>query len=228
MDKLILLHGALGSQAQFDHLNKKLSVSFDVLDFNFAGHGGLPLPESFSIELFVHNTLSFMDERQIASANIFGYSMGGYVALQLAHAYPERVNRIVTLGTKFHWTPESAEKEVRMMNPDIIKNKIPAFAASLAERHHPENWKEIMTRTGKMMTLLGEGAALTQDHFTSIENDVLVCIGSQDHMVTIQESERTAHHLKNGRLKIIEGFKHPLEAIDQNVLADICTQYFNS
>lgn len=226
MDKLILLHGALGSQAQFANLKKMLSASFDVYDFNFQGHGGLVLKGPFSIDLFVRNTLDFMDEQNITAAHIFGYSMGGYVALKLAHDYPVHVKKIVTLGTKFHWTPESAEKEVRMMNPEIIEQKIPVFAATLKERHQPEDWKEIMRRTGEMMTGLGDGMAMTEGHFATIENEVLVCIGTKDHMVSFEESERTAHQLKNGRLQKIDGFKHPLEAVDQNVLTDICKEFF--
>ena len=47
-----------------------------------------------------------------------GHSMGGYVALKLALKRPELVDRIITLGTKFNWTPEVAAKEVKMLNPD--------------------------------------------------------------------------------------------------------------
>jgi len=223
MDKLILLHGALGSQAQFTQLNEMLSGSFDVFDFNFEGHGGLPLTELFSIDLFVRNTIDFMDAHQIKKAHFFGYSMGGYVAIKMAHDFPERVSKVITLGTKFNWTPASAERDVRMMNPDIIEKKIPDFAATLAERHYPENWKEVMQRTGEMMTRMGDGEAMTKKHFEKIEQEVLICIGTQDHMVSIEESERTANQIRNGRLQTIDGFKHPFEAVDHKTIANICT-----
>ncbi len=225
-ENLILLHGALGSQAQFSNLKRILSDTFEVFAFNFEGHGGLPIKGPFRIDRFVRNTLDFMEVHRIQSAHFFGYSMGGYVALQLAHDHPEHVNKIVTLGTKFYWTPESAEKEVRMMNPEVIEKKIPAFAISLTERHHPEDWKDIMLRTGEMMTQLGNGAAMMANHFGEIENEVLVCIGTSDHMVSLEESEATAQQLKSGRLQTINGFKHPLEAIDQNLMAEICTGFF--
>lgn len=228
MDKLILLHGALGSQEQFANLKEMLSASFEVYGFNFEGHGGLPLNGPFTIDRFVSNTLEFMEEQNITAANIFGYSMGGYVALKLAHDYPARLKKIVTLGTKFDWTPESAERDVRMMNPEIIEKKIPDYAATLAERHHPEDWKEVMQRTGEMMTKMGDGKAMTKKHFEKIEQEVLICIGTRDHMVSIEESERTADQLRNGRLQTIDGFKHPLEAVDHKTLANICTNFLLS
>lgn len=224
-ENLILLHGALGSRAQLVELKAILEDEFNVYLLDFSGHGGLTFEGAFSIDLFVKDTLHFMDSQQLPAAHIFGYSMGGYVALKLAHTHPGRAGRIITLGTKYSWNPEAAAKEVRMMNPEVIEQKIPAFAASLAARHQPSDWKVIMNRTAEMMTALGAGEAMTAKDFTAIENEVLVCIGTDDHMVSIGESEMTAKELKNGHLKIIEGFRHPLEAVDKNKLASICTEF---
>lgn len=224
-EKLLLLHGALGSNVQFAELKEKLSSGFDVFDFNFTGHGGLPIQESFSIDLFVQDTMNFLERLGLHAVHIFGYSMGGYVALKLAHDFPGKANKIITLGTKFRWNPESAAREVRMMNPDVIEQKIPAFAATLLARHQPEDWKRIMRLTGEMMTALGDGVAMTPEEFNSIDHDVLVCIGTDDHMVTREETAETASYLKHGTLKIIEGFKHPLEAVDKDLLAEICVEF---
>lgn len=225
-ENLILLHGALGSKEQLAELKALLAEAFNVFLLDFSGHGGLEHEGAFSIDLFVKDTIQLMDRHQLPVAHIFGYSMGGYVALQLAHDHPGRAVKIITLGTKYSWNPEAAAKEVRMMNPDVIEQKIPAFAATLKARHQPSNWKNIMNRTAEMMTELGGGKAMIETDFASIENQVLVCIGTDDHMVSIEESERTAKQLKNGRLKIIEGFKHPLEAVDKNMLASICNEFF--
>lgn len=223
--KLLLLHGALGSKEQLKPLQELLSTSFDVEVFNFSGHGGEPVEGPFTIDLFVKNTISFMDEHHILSAHLFGYSMGGYVALKLAQLLPGRAKKIITLGTKFQWDPEAAAKEVRMMNPEVIENKIPAFAATLAARHRPSDWKSIMRLTAEMMTELGAGKAMTPTQFSTIENEVLVCIGTDDHMVSLQESQATADQLINGQLRVIEGFRHPLEAVDINELAEICRTF---
>ncbi len=225
---LFLLHGALGSSFQFMPLEQLLAETFPVYSINFEGHGVSSFEGHFSIDLFVRNIIEFMDDLEIDSSSFFGYSMGGYVALKLAHDHPDRVNKIITLGTKFHWTPESAEKEVRRMNPELIEQKLPAFASTLAERHGAEEWKIVMHRTADMMTKLGNGDAMTEKHFASIENDVLVCIGSADNMVTFEESERTANQLKNGTVKKIEGFNHPLEAVDQTIIAEICSSFFKA
>lgn len=224
--KIILLHGALGSKTQFSALRTLLSSRFEVFDLNFSGHGGRPAKDSFTIDQFVQDTIDFMDDQQIKSAYFFGYSMGGYVALRLAHDFPDRAESIITLGTKYLWNPETAAKDVRMMNPDIIEQKIPAFANTLKERHQPGNWKNIMHSTAVMMTELGDGKAMTTEHFKAIDHKVLVCIGTDDHMVSIDESNTTAEVLTHGQLKIIEGFRHPIESVDIETLGAICMDFF--
>ena len=166
-----------------------------------------------------------MDAESVEKAHFFGYSMGGYVALKLAHDYPGRVGKIIMLGTKFKWDSESASKDVRMMNPEIIEQKIPAYAATLAARHQPGNWKSIMIRTGEMMTALGDGKAMTAEQFAAIPHSVLVCIGSEDHMVSIEESNMVANLLPHGTLRVIDGVKHPLEGVDKVLLSALLSSY---
>jgi len=113
-----------------------------------------------------------------------------------------------------------------MMNPETIVQKIPAFAKALEERHQPADWKGIMNLTAEMMIELGAGTAMTAGDFGIIENEVLICVGSEDQMVTVGESEFTADQLQNGNLKIIEGFRHPIEMINMNELASICMEFF--
>lgn len=219
-ETVILLHGAVGASSQLNTLKEKLSADYTVYSFDFEGHGGRDSSNDFSIELFVQNTLDFMEENNIGSATFFGYSMGGYVALKLAALHPENVKAITTYGTKFDWTPETAERETKMMNPEKIEEKVPAFAHSLKELHFPLDWKENMRKTAAMMLALGEKPALNDQIIQSINNPVTIGIGSNDHMVSIEESKKISELLPNGELHIFEEGKHQLESLDLQDLAN--------
>ncbi|MEO1517466.1 MAG: alpha/beta hydrolase [Bacteroidota bacterium] len=216
---LILLHGALGSQAQMQDFKACLQDDFAVYDLNFEGHGGRKSEAKFSIERFAQNILALMAEKSIDQSHLFGYSMGGYVALYLAKTQPERVGRIATYATKFHWTPEVAAKEVKMLNPEIIEQKVPRFAQQLAQTHQPTDWKEVLHKTAGMMQELGEGKGLQEQDLQQISHRVLINVGDQDKMVGMEESKTAAQALPNGAWNILKDFVHPFDRIDVQKLS---------
>ncbi len=223
---LLLLHGALGSQTQFQSLLPLLEADYDLFHFNFDGHGGVESTAPYTMALFVENTLNFLDQNGLAQVDVFGYSMGGYVALNLALQNPERLGRILTLGTKFAWTPESAAREVKMLNPQKIAEKVPAFAQQLAQLHAPLAWEGVVEKTAQMMLAMGEGQRLSMEDLGQIKQEVLIGLGSEDRMVTLEESEKAAEALTQGRLLSLAGQPHPIEKVDFSVLAHSIKNFF--
>ena len=85
-----------------------------------------------------------------------------------------------------------------------------------------------MTKTSTMMTKLGNQGALERKDFEKIKNQVLICIGDEDKMVSIRESKEVADILPNGELKIIPGFRHPIETNDVDLLSSILLSFFHN
>jgi pimeloyl-ACP methyl ester carboxylesterase len=216
---LILLHGALGSASQMEVLAASLPDSWLVYHFNFPGHGGLPANRDFSIPYFAETVLAYLVGEEIHYADFFGFSMGGYVALYLAWKFPSCVGRVVTLGTKFDWTPESAARESAMLDPEKLEAKVPHFARILETRHAPEDWKQVVRKTSVLMTGLGNQPVLGEEALRSITCPVTIFLGEQDHMVTKEESAAAAATLTNGHLEIIPGARHPIEQVEPELLA---------
>ena len=218
MKNLVLMHGAIGAAPQLKPLAELLANQFNVYSLNFEGHGGRSIDGKYSIDRFVENLIEFLDDNQLEKASIFGYSMGGYVALKAAAVHPERFEAIVTLGTKFQWDPETASNEVRMLNPEKIEEKVPQFAQQLKLLHAPLDWKEVLKGTAEMMQDLGNGFGLSDDEIKSINIPVLIGIGEKDQMVSIEESKRVADLLPQGNIMVFENFQHPIDKVDLQVL----------
>jgi len=224
--KLLLLHGALGAASQFDKLKERLRNDFDVMAPDFPGHGGRKIPSAqFSFPLFVTDIIGLLNEKEIESIDIFGYSMGGYAALWLAKNYPDRVNSKFTLATKIDWNEDSAKQEARMLNADKVSEKIPAFAKMLEQRHHPENWKIVMRKTGEMIEELGKNH-LGEVEFRSILNRTMIGIGDKDNMVSISESENISRALPNGTLQVFTDTPHPIEKVETDLLVHAIKSFF--
>ncbi len=220
MNPVILIHGALGSSSQLEPLAKRLETQgHKVFLLNLSGHSGRPYSTlGFGIEVFAKDLLELLNSKKIDQADVFGYSMGGYVALWLAHHHPTRLGKIVTLGTKFDWSPESAEKEIKKMNAEKIEEKVPAFARILQHRHAPNDWKELLTKTSEMMFFLGQQPLLTQKIFNSIKNPVHVLLGDKDDMSDLSFSKEVASHLVNGTFELLPSTPHPIEKVDLTMI----------
>jgi pimeloyl-ACP methyl ester carboxylesterase len=222
MNPVLLLHGALGSSSQLEPLKQKLEArGKEVFMLNFSGHSGVPFRGSFGIEIFADDVLTFIDKQNLNRVDIFGYSMGGYVAVWLALKHPERVGKIITLGTKFDWSPESAEQEVRKLNAEKIQEKVPAFARILEHRHAPNDWKELLSKTRDMMLSLGNQPLLTEENLKTIQHEVLICLGDQDDMADRNYSEQVAEWLPNGTFELLENTPHPIEKVELNRLVEL-------
>ena len=179
---ITILHGALGSAHQFAPLQGALSIPSRVI--TFIGHGAeSDSDEPWSIELFSRQLeQSLQSDPSGAPAHIFGYSMGGYVALDCAIRRPDLIEKIVTLGTKLSWSEQGALDETKKLNPDIIEAKVPAFAADLARRHGAERWRTVLSKTADLMIALGSNPVLTIERCAQFSLPVRYGLGDRDEM----------------------------------------------
>lgn len=226
MKAVLFLHGAIGSKNQFASLSKMMAAKFEIHTLDFSGHGGAPFNGNFSIEMFAGETLAYLDANGISTIDIFGYSMGGFVALYLARNHPDRVGSIFTLATKFEWTPDIAQREIKMLNAEKIAEKIPRFAAELEKRHAPNDWKTVLHKTADMMIGLGENNPLSAEDFNIIGNRTRIAIGDKDAMVTLEETIAVYRNLSNASFAVLPETQHPIEKVNPDRLAYELDRFF--
>ncbi|MBA3970605.1 MAG: alpha/beta hydrolase [Bacteroidetes bacterium] len=226
MEHLLLLHGAIGAKDQMMPLADELKNDFIIHTLSFSGHGGEPMPDAFSIEIFAEDVLKYLKENNIERINIFGYSMGGYVGLYLAKYHSEKISKLFILATKFAWTPEISQKEIKMLDAEKISEKIPAFAEILKNRHQPNDWKLLLKKTADMMIALGYKNTLTLEDLRSISIPAIISVGENDNMVTLSETKDVAQNLINGELLIIPDTLHPIEKVDVEYMSGEIKKFF--
>jgi pimeloyl-ACP methyl ester carboxylesterase len=225
MKTILLLHGALGSSSQLETLRDALQhEGFSVYSLNFSGHGGKPFEGGFSIEKFSDELRAFtMQHRE--PLNIFGYSMGGYAALWFASRFPGSVKSIITLGTKFDWTPESAAREAKRLNPEKLLEKVPDFAHTLQQRHAPVDWRKLLERTSAMMIGLGAKPLLDNQTLSAVKVRTLIAVGDKDEMVHQSHSESVASVLPSGEFKLLADTPHPIERVNTALLKNLIIRF---
>ncbi|NCU03301.1 MAG: alpha/beta hydrolase [Chitinophagaceae bacterium] len=228
MKHLLLLHGAVGAKEQLQPLADLLKDEYSIHLFNFNGHGGKPFAaDEFSISSFANELHAFVVEKQIEHACVFGYSMGGYVALFLAKKYPSLFSKAVTLATKFHWNENIAAKEAAMLNPEVILEKLPAFAAQLKDRHQPNDWQQVLVKTKEMLLQMGKENPLQLHDYAAITTPVCLLLGDNDKMVTKEETTAVQQRLPNAEFQLLQNTAHPIEKTDLQQLASVIRNFCN-
>ncbi|PID85918.1 MAG: alpha/beta hydrolase [Chloroflexi bacterium] len=103
---IILLHGWINSwdvwRDSMIALAKTRAYRVYALDFWGFGDSGKSTrtsSDSFQINSYVEMVNQFMDSLGIIEAPVFGHSMGGTVALQIALSHPNRVNKVAVVGS---------------------------------------------------------------------------------------------------------------------------------
>lgn len=97
---MILLHGWLGSWGLWQETMAYLSQYYRTyaLDFWGFGESGNKLA-TYAVPDFINLVDQFMEELGIARAPLVGHSMGGTVSLGVAIRYPQRVSKVVVIGS---------------------------------------------------------------------------------------------------------------------------------
>jgi pimeloyl-ACP methyl ester carboxylesterase len=99
-EPVILLHGYTDSWYSFSRLLPLLPAGYRAIALDQRGHGCSDRPQDgYAMDALARDVLALMDARGIARATVVGHSMGGFVAQQVARAAPERVTRLVLVGS---------------------------------------------------------------------------------------------------------------------------------
>jgi pimeloyl-ACP methyl ester carboxylesterase len=97
---LLLIHGIGDESESWMPVLPALAERFTVLAPDLLGHGSSDKPRAdYSVAAFSNGMRDLLDVLDIDRVTVVGHSLGGGVAAQLAYQYPERVERMVLVGT---------------------------------------------------------------------------------------------------------------------------------
>jgi pimeloyl-ACP methyl ester carboxylesterase len=97
---VLLLHGWLGSWSLWRNTIEELGKEFRTYALDFWGFGDSgDQGADFSVDNFVLLVQQFMDRLGIVKAPLIGHSMGGTVSLSAALRRPEKVVKVIVIGS---------------------------------------------------------------------------------------------------------------------------------
>src|SRR3954471_1884750 len=127
---VVLLHAGVADLRMWDEQVDVLVPARTVVRCDLPGFGGTPVGPGEGCD--AEDVLSMLDELGVESFALVGASYGGYVALQVASAVPDRVERLVLLDTAADLVePDDSLRDVWRREQSLIQTGDLAGATDL-------------------------------------------------------------------------------------------------
>lgn len=238
-DCVLLVHGLGLSGGAWWRTVDALVSGMRVITFD---HRGIGRSESwtyaYTTEALADDAVSILDALAIDRVHVYGFSLGGMVAQQIALRHPERVRSLVLGATHSGGRRASApEPEVvaffrrraRMPSQEAAWASVPYNYGPRSRTDHVDRIAEDIER--RLENPFNERAYRAQLLAASLHNcygrlgriqaPTLVVHGARDRMIPVANARLTAERVPRARLKILRdaGHLYPTEepAVDKEI-----------
>jgi pimeloyl-ACP methyl ester carboxylesterase len=220
-EPVVLLHGFTDSWFSFSRALQAFPSSWHAFAVSQRGHGESGRPATgYGMPDLAADALAFMNAMNLPRVTLVGHSMGGLVAMEVALEAPERLARLVLLGSATNMRSEDVKglvSELEGLGDEVP----PEFARGFQEStiHHPvppEFLDRAVTESLKVPAHIWRAAAAGQlaAEYTDLVGRITVptLILRGDHDTIFPEAARQAldRGLPNATVKIYPDTGHAL------------------
>lgn len=233
---IIFLHGFPFDHSIWEPVASQLCDEARLILPDLRGFGQSPVPEgTYSMRVQAEDIAALMNRLNIEKAVLVGHSMGGYIALAFAKAYPHRLLGLGLVAT--HAAADNPERrQARYKTAEAVDHKGARVVASdmvntLTRR------KELVKAVEEMILRAhphGIGGALRgmaerpdmTGSLSRIQVPAVVIAGDADQLLPMERPEEMAQMLPKGWLVTVPGGGHMLMMEEPQLVADSLRQVF--
>jgi pimeloyl-ACP methyl ester carboxylesterase len=235
---LVFVHGLSGSWPNWLEQLPVFAAERRVIAMDLPGFGHSPMPaQEISIAGYARLLDRLLGELGIDAAAVVGNSMGGFIAAELAIAYPQRVERLVLVSAAGVSTTAQGQPGVARMAPILRRLEtvlagggawVASKSDTVARRprlrdatlnvvvRHPDRLPaalaaEQLRGAGKPGFVQALQALLDYDireRLPQIACPTLIVWGSSDRLITVKDADVFAELIPNSRKVVFEDTGH--------------------
>jgi pimeloyl-ACP methyl ester carboxylesterase len=206
---LVLLHGGLLTiDLAFGPLIPALAERHRVIGVELQGHGHTgDIERPMRVDSLADDVASLLDHLSLESADVFGFSLGGMVALTMGLRHPDRIGRLVIASVDHQ--PNHAPFEQRD-DPDVAR-RMPTEEDFLGMREaharvapRPEDFDAMAEKTSSMVHGFG---GWSDSQLRSISPPTLLLVGDTD-FVPLEHAVAMFKQIPEAELAVLPGTTH--------------------
>jgi pimeloyl-ACP methyl ester carboxylesterase len=186
---LLLLHGGLFNiDLQFGDVLPALAQTRQVLAADFQGHGRTgDIDRPLTCADLASDVVALLQHLQVPQVDVFGFSVGGGVALHLAIKHPELIRKLIASSVSFH--PDGDRPENRQAVGELKVDMIagtPMEQDYLAKSPNPDKLQDLLD---KLATFDTGFTGWSDAEIQGIPAPTLITVGDCD-AVTLKHAVR--------------------------------------
>lgn len=216
---VVLLHGITDSWFSWSRVLPRLDKKYRVYALDLRGHGDTDKPQTgYAMKDFAADVVAFLDAMNIKKAVVVGHSMGSFVALQTTLDAPERVEKLLIMGTATtarNGVTLDLFKEFANLKDPMDENFVRDFQVATSSETVPEDFidtsvKQSMKVPARVWKLGLEGVMAEdyQPHLGKIKAPTLIVWGDRENIFLRPEQDILKARIANSTLKVYPGAGH--------------------
>ncbi len=241
---LLMIRGLARSSSYWGEIVELLEDRFCVITFDNRGIGRSDVPTPpYSTQAMADDAAHVVGAAGFDRANVFGVSLGGMIAQQLALRHPRKVTRLVLGATRpgtRHGPGTSARVVYRMLQAirhppsEAVVLTAPLALSDRFLEQHPEvldRWRELASsEKPRLSGFLGQIAAVLRHdvyrELDRISQPTLIVTGDADRLIHPEHSDVLASRIPNAELKILPGVGHDLTTEAPHEMTALFCEFF--
>ena len=205
-EPILLLHGAMEYWREWERQIPALAKEYKVIAVDTRGHGESTFTDrELSYDLFATDMLTLLDKLHLDSITVVGFGDGGIIGMVMAMKQPDRIHRLVAIGSNISADTNAVYKAVldKVQNWNYEKM---AFYLQVKFKENP-NPKLLPAFAKRMQKLLLTQPNLTLDDLNKIKCPTLIMAGDHD-FIKMRHISYIYENLPDGYLSIIPAGTH--------------------
>ncbi len=226
---IIFIHGFPHDHRMWDYQVEDLKEDYFCVTYDIRGLGESYIGDGqYTMEAFVWDLYSVIDELQIEKPIICGLSMGGYISFRAVEKEQERFAGLILCDTRAEDDSNEGKlirsNSINKINVEGVESFVNDFVPKCFHPQTPEKLSEMYERTleiSKSQNSLGVKGALfamlsrgnTTDSLKDIKIPTLVLVGRKDALTPPKTMKKIAKKIKKSKFHIVPKAGHmaPLE-----------------